>query len=266
MREVVRGDVSARRNVTISYTVAGSGPKLVLVHGSFSDHETNWTQCAAALESRFTVIAIARRGRGRTTATTDHSVEDEAEDVAAVIEEVGGPVAVLGHSHGALVALETALRSPHVEKLILYEPIREGLYDRYVDRFEDLAAAGDYDRLVDLFLRETLETPPDVVDALKTDGSWSDWIADAPTTLNDVRAACRYQGKGDRFRSVEAPALLLTGSESPQHLYRTTELQRTLRQSRTVVLQGQGHEGMTTAPELFVREVTSVLLGAEGSR
>src|SRR5688572_10040151 len=102
MKGIVRGDVTQHRDINVSYTIAGSGPTLVLVHGSFSDHETNWTQCTNALEERFRVISIARRGRGRTTATRGHTVEDEAEDVAAIIDEIGGPVTVLGHSYGAL--------------------------------------------------------------------------------------------------------------------------------------------------------------------
>jgi hypothetical protein len=43
-------------------------------------------------------------------------------------------------------------------------------------------------------------------------------------------------------------------------LYRTGELERTLQDSRTVVLEGQGHEGMTTDPEQFVRQVSAFLL------
>jgi pimeloyl-ACP methyl ester carboxylesterase len=259
MEAVGRGDV------VVSYTTRGSGPTLVLVHGSFSDHNTNWTECAAMLHERFTTVAIARRGRGQTTPTADHTVEDEAEDVVAVIEAIGGPVTVLGHSYGALVALEVAMRSPQVEKLVLYEPCKEGLFDDYVARFEDLARAGDFDQLVEVFLRETLETPAEIVDELKTKGNWGDWIDDAPTTLNDVRAVFGYRGASDGVKSITVPVLLLTGSESPQHLYRTQDLKRTLPQSHTVVLQGQGHEGMTTAPELFVREVASFVLGSEGS-
>src|SRR5688572_16509384 len=43
----------------VSYSSAGSGPPLVLVHGAFSDHETNWTFVAPLFERQFTVYAIA---------------------------------------------------------------------------------------------------------------------------------------------------------------------------------------------------------------
>ena len=54
---------------TVSYDQYGSGPPLVLVHGAFSDHKTNWAFVKPLFETQFTVYAIARRGRGETDAT-----------------------------------------------------------------------------------------------------------------------------------------------------------------------------------------------------
>ena len=76
----------------ISYEQYGSGPPLVLVHGGFSDHSTNWEFIAPTMQERFTVYAIARRGRGETDATDGHSVADEGNDVAALIRMIGEPV------------------------------------------------------------------------------------------------------------------------------------------------------------------------------
>ena len=58
---------SCPSGATLSYEKTGKGSPLVLVHGSFSDHETNWALVRPALEEHFTVYAIARRGRGKTT-------------------------------------------------------------------------------------------------------------------------------------------------------------------------------------------------------
>jgi len=49
-------------------------------------------------EKQFTVYAIARRGRGETDATEGYSLEDESRDVVAVIQSIGVPVFLLGHS------------------------------------------------------------------------------------------------------------------------------------------------------------------------
>ena len=95
---------------TVSYSKYGKGPALVLVHGAFSDHDTNWELVKPRLREQFTVYAIARRGRGATDATEGHSLSDEATDVVAVVQAVGAPVFLLGHSYGAYCALAAATR------------------------------------------------------------------------------------------------------------------------------------------------------------
>jgi pimeloyl-ACP methyl ester carboxylesterase len=97
--------ITAPSGATVSYVTYGSGPPLVLVHGGFSDQDTNWQEVKPLLADRFTVYAVARRGRGDSSATEGHSVEDEVADVAAVLRQVGEPAFLLGHSYGALVAL-----------------------------------------------------------------------------------------------------------------------------------------------------------------
>jgi hypothetical protein len=47
--------VTSPGGVTVSYDRDGSGPPLVLVHGSFSDHRTNWEFVKPLFETRFTV-------------------------------------------------------------------------------------------------------------------------------------------------------------------------------------------------------------------
>jgi pimeloyl-ACP methyl ester carboxylesterase len=65
-----------------------------------------------------------------------------------------------------------------------------------------------------------------------------------------------------RIGQLTLPTLLLMGSESPAFLKApTTALVRALPNCRVVVMQGQAHIAMNTAPELFAREVLSFLTG-----
>src|SRR6185295_2891815 len=66
--------------------------------------------------------ALDRRGRGASGDSADYAIEREFEDVAAVVAAIGEPVALLGHSYGALCSLEAVLRAKGVCKLVLYEP------------------------------------------------------------------------------------------------------------------------------------------------
>src|SRR5205085_11481698 len=116
-----------------------------------ADH-TRWAPLLPALDERFTVHAVDRRGRGASGDDRDYAIEREFEDVAAVVDAIGGPVHLLGHSYGALCALEAALRSDRLRSLVLYEPPIPAGVTIYppgmIDRLQALLDAGDRDGVV----------------------------------------------------------------------------------------------------------------------
>src|SRR5918995_5182698 len=112
-----------------------------------------------AFERRFTVCAIDRRGRGGSGDPDDYTIGREFEDVAAVVDSLGEPAFLLGHSYGALCALEAALLTRNVRKLVLYEPPMdvsgEGINPPgVVDRLEALLEAGERGEGGGTFMRE----------------------------------------------------------------------------------------------------------------
>ena len=153
--------INSDHGVTISYDKHGSGPPLVLVHGAFSDHKTNWEFVLPFFSQRFTVYAIARRGRGETDATKERSLEAEALDVAALIRSIGEPVFLLGHSYGAHVALGAASLVPsRVRKLVLYEPPWPGILGGDVpEALVTYAQDGDWDAFSYWFFAHVLSVP-----------------------------------------------------------------------------------------------------------
>jgi pimeloyl-ACP methyl ester carboxylesterase len=255
--------ITSPSGVTVSYDKYGTGPSLVLVHGSFSDHETNWAFVKPILRENFTVYAIARRGRGETDATEGHSLEDEVGDVVAVIQAVGEPVFLLGHSYGAHCSLGAAALIPdRVRKLVLYEPVwPHNVSKEALTLLEGLAAKGAWEDFAVTFFRDLLSVPADEIEALRHTELWPPIIADAKAALEDLRAMSRYAFKPERFNRLEIPVLLQIGSESPRDLYVTDALAAALPHARIEALPGQAHEGMTTAPELYARSVTRFLLG-----
>jgi pimeloyl-ACP methyl ester carboxylesterase len=247
---------------TLSYDQYGSGPPLVLVHGSFSDHNTNWASVSPWLANQFTVYAIARRGRGETQATQDHRLEDEAGDVAALIASIEQPVFLLGHSYGAQVALAAAVKvQEHLRKLVLYEPPSPHISGKdQVARLEELAQAGDWDGFAMTFFRDTLSVPEGELKALPNSELWPSIVADAKATLGDVRALSHYPFDPDRFRELSIPVMLQIGTESPRDRFVTDALAAILPDVRIEELPGQAHEGMTTAPKLYAESVSRFLL------
>ena len=108
----------------IGYEKTGSGPPLVLVHGTGADH-TRWNPLLARLGEHFTVYAMDRRGRGGSGDAPAYAIEREFEDVAAVIEAAGESVCVLGHSFGAVCSLEALRLTDRVKRAVLYELVTE---------------------------------------------------------------------------------------------------------------------------------------------
>ncbi len=104
----------------IYYEIHGAGPPLVLLHGGVDPSQTFGAPLAAMAKTH-KVIAIHLRGHGFSTDTAEPwSSEVMADDVAAVLRQLGiGRARFMGYSLGAGVALQVAIRHPElVEKLV----------------------------------------------------------------------------------------------------------------------------------------------------
>jgi pimeloyl-ACP methyl ester carboxylesterase/SAM-dependent methyltransferase len=249
----------------IAHWKSGSGPPLVLVHGTTADH-TRWARILPELERHFTVYAVDRRGRGGSGDAPEYAIEREFEDVATVVDAVGEPVFLLGHSYGALVSLEAALLTGNVRRLILYEPplpagtdlFPEGILERiqtHVDR-------GELEAGLTVFFREVVRMPDHEFEIYSKLPAWQVRIGLAPTIPRESFAEMGYHFDPARFAGLRVPALLMVGGDSPAAFRSVlTRLDEALPESRVVVLEGQQHVAMDTAPELFLEEVTRFLLG-----
>ncbi len=248
----------------IAYQRSGKGPPLVLVHGTTADH-TRWTPILAALERHFRVYAMDRRGRGESGDAEPYALEREFEDVAAVVNAARPQVNLLGHSYGALCALEAALRTTtHLHKLVLYEPgfPVDGI-EMYPpgtrEKLQAFLEQGDREGLLVAFFRDIVHVPEKEIALLRAEPVWQARLAAAHTLVREM-AEADYAFDPERFRGLAVPTLLLLGEHSPPFLKKPTErLASVLRNSRVVVMPGQGHVAMSTAPELFLHEVMGFL-------
>jgi pimeloyl-ACP methyl ester carboxylesterase len=240
---------------------SGEGPPLVLVHGATADH-TRWAPPLPALEEHFTVYNFDRRGRGESGDAADYALEREFEDVVAVVESAGTEVNLLGHSHGGVCALEAALLTDRIRKLVLYEPPMGFLATppEVVQELEALLQAGKRDELLVLFMREVAGLPPEQIEALRALPAWQARIAAADTIPREERVNREYAWDPDRFRDLPVPTMYLLGGDSPEQFSLAGEaVEKALPDCRLVVMPGQRHAAIDTATELFVSEVLSFL-------
>ncbi|WP_336210850.1 alpha/beta fold hydrolase [Nonomuraea sp. LPB2021202275-12-8] len=103
---------------TVHYDRAGSGPGLVLVHGTGGDSVTNYAHLVPGFTDIRTVITPDYAGSGRTTDPGgDLTLDLLADQVAATFP---GPSDLVGFSLGAAVAVTVAARHPSlVRRLVL---------------------------------------------------------------------------------------------------------------------------------------------------
>ena len=164
--------ITSNGGTPIAYWRSGEGPPLVLVHGTAVNHG-RWSPVLPAFEECFTVYSIDRRGHGGSGDGHGYANEREFEYVAAVIDSIREPVNLLGHSYGALLALEAALLTRNIRKLVLYDPGIEAadkeIYPHEViERLEALLRAGDRDEVVATTMREVAGLPSETVEHLRT--------------------------------------------------------------------------------------------------
>jgi pimeloyl-ACP methyl ester carboxylesterase len=261
-----REEVVSADGTPIAVWRTGEGPPLVLVHGAAADHG-RWAPVLPALQERFTVLAMDRRGRGRSADAEDYAIEREYEDVAAVVEWAGDGVDLLGHSHGGACAVEAALLTDRVRRLVLYEAPMGYIKSppQVVSRLEELLAAGERDELLAVFLREVAGLPPEQIELMRSLPAWEGRLAAAGTIPREERVTREYSLDPERFRELRAPTLLLQGGDSPPAFAEAAAaLHAVLPDSCIVVMPGQRHAAMDTATELFVAEVLGFL--APGDR
>lgn len=146
------------------YEVRGNGPTVLMIAGATGD-AGHFAQAAEWLATDHTVITYDRRGNSRsaTSPSAPTSLEQQADDAAALLHQLGAaPATVFGTSGGAIIALRLALRAPAaVRRLIVHEPPFLGalaeaaqIGPAFQAQVEQALAAGGPRGAMEMFVRE----------------------------------------------------------------------------------------------------------------
>jgi pimeloyl-ACP methyl ester carboxylesterase len=255
--------VTAPDGVRIACEVSGQGPPLVLVHGAGS---ARWSfgEVRPPLESRFTVIAIDRRGRGDSTDGDGYALESEVEDVAAVVRDAGDGALLFGHSYGGLIAGEAARRLG-LPRLALYEPCMGGVVatSEAIDRWDQLIEAGARDTVVRELNREVAGYTDAQIDQMVGSAVWEARKRIVHTVPRELRAELAHRFDGAALAELGMPTLLLVGTESPEWAVRSVDAYiDAIPDSERRILDGHGHGANVTAPGLLAAELGRFMLAA----
>jgi pimeloyl-ACP methyl ester carboxylesterase len=205
----------------IALEVTGHGSAVVLIGGAFNDRATTGG-LAQVLAPYYLAVTYDRRGRGDSgDGSVDYSVDREMEDLQAVIDHLGGTASLVGHSSGAVLALEAAIRRLPVHKVAAYEPpfIPEGSRPRpaldVAERLRRFVAAGDRDGATALFQREVIGLPAGMVEGMRQSEMWGFFLRLAHSLPYDYalfEPGCRVPDS--RLARIGVPTLVISGSST----------------------------------------------------
>ena len=109
----------------LSFTEFGdtaATPPLVIAHGLYGSGR-NWGVLAKRLSDTRRVITPDMRNHGHSPFQPTQSYEDMADDLAELINHIGGPVDLCGHSMGGKAAMVMALRHPDLLRRLIVADI-----------------------------------------------------------------------------------------------------------------------------------------------
>jgi len=246
----------------------GSGAPIVLVHGGLGE-AAHWQAVGDLLAPRYRIVGLERRLYGHSgTPKSPHSMAREAEDIEAVLQKLGEPAIVVGHSSGGVATLEAALRHPaNLKAMVLYEPpVQHGapLGGDHQRRAEEALASGDADTGLLIFFRDIVGFKDQMIERMRSPmwrAGWDYMTTILPAQLEDNRAIRALPAGVERYGTVDVPALLLRGTDSPQHLQdRLVALSEVLPNARTVDLVGEGHNANMSSPQLVAGAIEAFAL------
>ncbi len=249
--ETITSTVTSQDGTRIAYDKIGHGPAVILVAGALCSRSF-WSgpELAKLLARSLTVYNYDRRGRGDSGDTKPYAVAREIEDIEALIDEAGGSAYLYGHSSGAALILEAALKlGKKVQKLAMYEaPYNDDAeagraWKQYLKQLTEALAADRRGDAVALFMKY-VGTPADQIEAMRHSPAWPMLEALAPALAYDHSAILGDASvPTERAAIVTAPTLVMNGGASYAFMSDTAQaLGKAIPNAQVRTLEGQTHD------------------------
>ena len=245
--------------VAIHAEIRGNGPGLVLLHG-ITESSAAWAPLLGLCTADRTVLTVDLRGHGATGDGDDRSTQRLAADVHAAVTEAGlGPVDVIGHSLGGMVAATYAAMFEPRRVVVVDQPLAlSGFRDQLLDAEEMLRGNG-----FEAFMTAMFDEMAGPLDADQRSrladirrpvqevvlGIWSPVLQSTP---DDLDALVRQIGS-----AISAPLLSLHGIDpGPEYVAWLTDLVPT---AEVEVWVDHGHYPHLVDTSRFLARVESFL-------
>ena len=265
--------VTSADGTQIAYDRYGEGgPPVILVGGALGYRKfKKFEQIATALSEYCTVINYDRRGRGDSGPAGPVSVEHEVDDLAALIQAVGGSATLWGWSSGGAVALRAGAAGIGVEKLVVYEtPFRtdpEAKYpaDDYGAKLDQIVATGNAKAAAKHFLRNGVGMPGPMVAVMSRLPMFRSFAVNGLTLPFDLAALGDHNMHGsplqpEEWATVTCPTLVAYGAKTyPSLKHASRALAQVLPNASLRELPGQNHN---VSPSAIVPVIAEFVAGS----
>ena len=253
--------------VRLAYEVSGEGTvPLVLVHGSWVSRRS-WDLVVPRLAESFRVVTYDRRGHSESERPMGQgSVDEDAADLAALIEYLGlAPAWMAGNSFGASITLRLAGRRPDLFRgilahepplfsLLAHDPTLVPILDEICERIGSVAkciASGDHAGAAEQFV-DAVAVGPDSWARLPSRLKQT-CIENASTFLDETNDPEQFAFDLARVKTFPRPALLSTGDRSAS-IYSPVlaKLAGVLPSAEILTFPGAGHVPHASHPDIYV--------------
>lgn len=277
------------------YRVAGNGPVLIVQPPGWGIGAEVYEQTFEPLESQFTLIYYDTRGCGRSQAPAndqDYNVRLFVEDLEGLRAQLGlDSFALIGHSHGGLIALNYVLKYPqYLSHLLPLEaqlvgPVEHGREaqkeeqrvfselvkdPKFAEAMEFFQSAGGFGalfqfeldsefsaflaRIMPLYLKNSKHAP-----------DLQEYVNTHRLPLKALKASAASDGNFpvvSRLNTINIPTLILNGRYD---IFCTAAQAQMMHQringSKLVIFENSGHFPWVEEPDLFFSSVTDFLSG-----
>jgi pimeloyl-ACP methyl ester carboxylesterase len=217
----------SKDGTSIAYRRTGQGPAVILVSGAMSTGATV-APLAGPLSRHFTVVVHDRRGRGESGDTQPYDVRREVEDLAALIDVVGGEASLYGVSSGGALVLRAAASGLPVHRVAVYEvPYavdEDGVRQRreYTARLTEALEQGRRGDAVEHFLRLT-GLAEEMIQGARQSPMWAGMESLAASLAYDDACMGDSRVPRETLAALDVPVLSLAGTLSPASMREAAE-------------------------------------------
>lgn len=263
MTNLVPGTTQSADGTQLGYQVGGTGPAVVITHGSLANKE-QWAPASKFLSNYCTVYVYDRRGRGDSGDGPDYALQREVEDIAAMLQVAGPGANLLGHAYGALCTL--AYAEQHGlggGTLLAYEPplaVQGPIVGDQLPGFARLVAAGDLDGALEYALSNFAKLPKHAISKIKKTQLWHDSIPLVPTWTRELNEIDALGSDLGHYAVIEDPTELLAGTHTLAFLYQSThDLAKIIKSSQVTDLKHADHFAHISDPQGLANVVVNAI-------